>query len=107
MRYLEWCEFRDNNIYVKRASNKKWYNAIDLLEQICNFVNTSDRCNLLTEFSYEFSEIKKSYQFLWIDFPKWYVLITDRSKFKYQKDKIIKDDSIFEDEEEEDDDDED
>ena len=82
MRYLEWCEIKDWLVFIKRASNQKWYNALTLLEQICKFVNQSDRCSLCTEFIYEFWEIKKCYQFLWVDFPKWYILVTDLRKFK-------------------------
>ena len=82
MRYIEWVDFNNWEVLVKRASNKKWYTASSLLDQICRFVNQSDRCDLATEFTYEYWEIKKCFQLLAVDFPKHCVLITDPRKFK-------------------------
>ena len=92
MRYIEWVDYNNWTVLVKRASNKKWYNASSLLDQICRFVNQSDRCDLSTEFIYEHWEIKKCYQLLAVDFPKHCTLITDPRKFKPQKENILKSD---------------
>ena len=82
MRYIEWVDYNDWTVLVKRSSNKKWYNASSLLDQICRFVNQSGRCDLATEFIYEYWEIKKCFQLLAVEFPKHCVLITDPRKIK-------------------------
>lgn len=97
MRYIEWVDYNNWVVLVKRASNKKWYNASSLLDQICRFVNQSDRCDLATEFIYEYLEIKKSFQFLAVDFPKHFVLITDPRKFKPKQNDDKKSDNTTDD----------
>lgn len=83
--YIEWWDIRDDNFYVKKSNNKKWYPYDSLLSYLLENIRLSNICELRTQNISEYNEILKLCNLFWITIPQ-------RLRLRFNRINIIEND---------------
>lgn len=68
--YIEWWDIRDDNFYVKKSTNKKWYPYDSLLNYLLDNIRLSNICELRTQNISEYNEVLKLCNLFWVAIPQ-------------------------------------